>query len=132
MRRAAVAATTIVVGGLVLAATWFVATTAENAHDKAIFAALQGVEADSRTRILNTPLVLMDGGDAGEVLGVSTTTGDFPYCWVSLTKTSAAGDAMALDCGKWTSRCRDVEAVLHGRPLPSPVHRLISKRCAAT
>jgi hypothetical protein len=128
--RSAFVAAILGVGTIASCAAYPIVAATRTAHDKAIYATLQGIEIETRGRDLHTPVVLRNSGDAGDVLGVRSTSARFPYCWVSLTKTGADGEVMALDCKGWATHCDDIEAAIRGGVLPAPVRQFVAERCA--
>jgi hypothetical protein len=89
--------------------------------EKAAYAALQGIEMDHRNLSVKTPIVIVDGGDAGEVLGLRNPNKNFPYTWISLNHVGPDGSVLVVSDGdKILDYCGSIQASLK-QEKPDPV-----------
>jgi len=127
VRYALVTAATLLVAGL----TWWAVQVHAELSEKAVYAALQGVEIDSRDHQLKTPAIIQNAGDAGEVLGLSTGDPKFPYTWISLSELGSKGEVLEVSpTDKIVNSCLMVVKSLHGHNVNPAVRQSLVGRCS--
>ena len=98
--------------------------------EKAAYAALQGIEMTHRNLLLKTPIVIVDGGDAGEVLGLRNPDRDFPYTWISLSHVGPDGNVLMVSEGdRIQDRCGSIGSSLKDKKPNPAVTAFLARIC---